>query len=231
MSLVFTGGARARHAARDGGLAVPWVTALLALAGATCIAVVATHQQHAPEPPLATAGSPRPGTASAVPSPGAATRGALRASLPVGLTIPAIGVRSRLLQLGLTAQGAMEVPAPGPHYDEAGWYRYSPTPGSVGPAVIVGHVDSAAQGPSIFFRLGSLHARDTIRVTRADHSIAVFAVDEVRRFHKARFPSELVFGNTSYAALRLITCGGQFDRATGHYLDNIVVLASLVSLS
>lgn len=230
MSLPFTGGAGARHAARDGGLAVPLVTALLVLAGATCIAIAVTDQQHAPQPPLATAstGDPPPTVQEPV------TRevvGALRASVPVGLTIPAIGVSSRLLHLGLTAQGMMEVPAPGPNYNKAGWYRYSPTPGSRGPAVIVGHVDSAAEGPSIFFRLGSLHPRDTIAVTRADHSIAVFAVDEVRRFHKARFPTELVYGNTSYAALRLITCGGQFDSATGHYLDNVVVLASLVSVS
>lgn len=152
----------------------------------------------------------------------------LTASAPLALAIPAIGVQSPLLHLGLTAEGALEVPTPGPHYNEAGWYRYSPAPGSLGPAVIAGHVDSAAAGPSVFFRLGSLRPRDTVLITRADGSVAVFAVDDVRRYPKSRFPSQLVYGNTNRAALRLITCGGPFDRVSGHYLDNIVVLASLV---
>jgi hypothetical protein len=154
----------------------------------------------------------------------------LRGSAPVALSIPAIGVRSPLLHLGLTSRGALEVPPPGRHYNEAGWYRYSPTPGSIGPAVIVGHVDSASGGPSVFFRLGGLHAGDSVRITRADGSVAVFAVDEVRRYHKAQFPTKLVYGNTNRAALRLISCGGPFNRATGHYVDNIVVMASLVRI-
>ncbi len=152
----------------------------------------------------------------------------LRPSTPVSLAIPAIGVRTPLLRLGLSARGAMQTPPKGPHYDEAGWYRYSPTPGSLGPAVIAGHVDSAANGPSVFFRLSELRPRERVMVTRADGSVAVFAVDRVLRFHKAQFPSALVYGNTNRAALRLITCGGRFDRASGHYVDNIVVLASLV---
>jgi sortase (surface protein transpeptidase) len=147
-------------------------------------------------------------------------------SRPVALAIPSIGVSSRVQRLGQTADGTMEVPAPGPHYDEAGWYRYSPTPGSIGPAVIVGHVDSAKYGPSVFARLGSLRPRDKVRVTRADGSVAVFAVDDVRRFRKARFPTQLVYGDTDHAALRLITCGGPLER--GHYRDNIVVRASLI---
>ncbi|HXR67708.1 MAG TPA: class F sortase, partial [Dermatophilaceae bacterium] len=122
-----------------------------------------------------------------------------------------------------------EVPAPGPHYDEAGWYRYSPTPGALGPAVIVGHVDSAESGPSVFFKLGALRPRDKVRITREDGKVAVFAVESVRRFEKSQFPTQLVYGNTDHAALRLITCGGAFDRDTGSYTDNIVVLASLVS--
>jgi hypothetical protein len=92
--------------------------------------------------------------------------------------------------------------------------------------VIVGHVDSAANGPSVFWRLGSLRPRDIVRVTRADGTVAVFAVDDVRRFRKTRFPSQLVYGNTNHAALRLITCGGPLEG--GHYRDNIVVRASLV---
>jgi hypothetical protein len=120
----------------------------------------------------------------------------------------------------------MEVPA-GAHYDLAGWYRYSPVPGALGPAIIAGHVDSAVRGPSVFFKLGSLRPHDTVLVMRADRSVAVFAVDDVHRYPKREFPSKLVYGNTNHAALRLITCGGEFDPATGHYLDNIVVTASL----
>jgi hypothetical protein len=154
----------------------------------------------------------------------------MKASEPVSLAIAAIGVKSPLsLHLGQTAQGTIEVPAPGPHYNEAAWYRYSPTPGALGPAVIVGHVDSAADGPSVFYKLGALRQHDKVRITRADGSVAVFAVDDVRRFQKSQFPTSLVYGNTDHAALRLITCGGPFDRDTGSYLDNIVVLASLVS--
>jgi sortase (surface protein transpeptidase) len=147
----------------------------------------------------------------------------------MSLSIPAIAVRSPLLRLGLTAKGALEVPS-GRHYDEAGWYRYSVQPGSIGPAVIVGHVDSAANGPSVFFRLGALHSGDLVSVARADGSVAVFAVDGVRRYHKAAFPTRLVYGNTDRPVLRLITCGGRFDRASGHYVDNIVVLATLVRI-
>jgi sortase (surface protein transpeptidase) len=123
----------------------------------------------------------------------------------------------------------MQVPTPGPLYNEAGWYKYSPTPGSLGPAVIVGHVDSAADGPSVFYLLGGLKLRDRVFVTLANGSVAEFAVDAVRRYAKVHFPTQLVFGNTNHADLRLITCGGPFDSATGHYLDNIVILATLIS--
>jgi sortase (surface protein transpeptidase) len=133
-----------------------------------------------------------------------------------------------LLQLGQAADGTLAVPPPGPHYDQAGWYRYSPTPGALGPAVIVGHIDSARSGPSVFFRLGELRPHDTIEVARADGSVAVFGVDDVRRFRKTDFPTGLVYGNTDHAALRLITCGGPFDDGTGHYLDNVIVTASLL---
>lgn len=148
-------------------------------------------------------------------------------AVPTHLTIPALGVSSPLLQLGLTSTGALEVPA-GRSYDQAGWYRNSPTPGSLGPAVIAGHVDSAKNGPSVFFRLGALQPKDRVDVTLKDGSVSVFAVDSVGRYPKSAFPTKLVYGDTGFAALRLITCGGSFNRGTGHYEDNIVVLAHLV---
>lgn len=210
------------------------VAGLLALAGLISVVVAVTNRPHRVEPPLsATSPSASEPSASSVPpsaepAPAPTVVGpVLQASAPVTLTIPAIDVRSRLLRLGQTPEGELEVPAPGPQYDRAGWYRYSPTPGSLGPAVIVGHVDSAENGASVFARLGSLHKGDRIRVARADGSVAVFAIDDVRLFRKARFPSRLVYGNTDHAALRLITCGGPLD-PNGHYRDNVVVLASLV---
>ncbi len=225
------------------------MSAVLAGTGVACLVVGVAVQQRVAEPrpelPASTATSasptatpaqarstvppPPPTTAPGVPASRPRSTGpVLAASAPTVLEIPAIGVRSDLLRLGITPDGVLEVPPRGPTYDQAGWYRYSPTPGALGPAVLAGHVDSAANGPSVFFRLGDLRPRDTVLVTRADGSVAVFAVDEVRRFRKTRFPSELVYGNTDHAALRLITCGGEFDDASGHYVDNIVVLASLV---
>jgi sortase (surface protein transpeptidase) len=196
------------------------------VAGATCLVVAVTHQRTATAVPLALPLPSPAALASATPTVG--SRPGAAVALPSRLTIPALGVRSTLLTLGQAADGSLETPPRGRHYDEAGWYRYSPRPGALGPAVIVGHIDSKSGGPSVFFRLGELRPRDTIEVERADGTVAVFAVDDVRRFHKADFPTRLVYGNTDHPALRLITCGGPFDRSTGHYVDNIVVTASLV---
>jgi sortase (surface protein transpeptidase) len=154
----------------------------------------------------------------------------LPSSDPVSIDIPAIGVQSTLLYLGLTAEHKLEVPAPGPDYDKVAWYKHSATPGSLGPAILLGHVDSAAEGPSVFYKLGDLEPRDRLLVTRADGQVAVFRVDGVGRYPKDDFPTALVYGETDYAALRLITCGGVFDRGTGQYLDNIVVFATLVGV-
>ena len=208
------------------------VTAVLTLGGCVSIGVALSNQDHAPEPPLSAASAP---TRAPVPSPPTHPTAprvvgpVLKTSIPLAISIPAIGVQSTLLQLGRTAGGALAVPPVGPTYNTAGWYKYSPTPGALGPAVIAGHVDSAADGPSVFYRLGGLRKGDSVKILRADGTIAVFAVDAVRRYSKAAFPTQLVYGNTDHAALRLITCGGPFDSATGHYTDNIVVLASLTA--
>ena len=148
-------------------------------------------------------------------------------SVPVRLDIPSIDVHSVVQHLGQASDGSLETPAPGPLYNDAAWYRYSPTPGELGPAILLGHVDSAAEGPSVFFRLGELQPGDRVSVTRADDSIAVFVVDEVRRYAKDDFPTGTVYGDIDHAGLRILTCGGAFDNSTGHYLDNIVVFATL----
>lgn len=152
----------------------------------------------------------------------------LARSKPVRLVIPSIDVDSVIQYVGQEADGSLEVPAPGPHYNEAAWYRYSPTPGSLGPAILLGHVDSASDGPSVFFRLGELEKDDRISIERADGSIAVFEVDKVSRYAKDDFPTKTVYGNIDHAGLRILTCGGTFDEGTGHYLDNVVVFASLL---
>jgi sortase (surface protein transpeptidase) len=105
----------------------------------------------------------------------------------------------------------------------------SPEPGQLGPATIIGHVDSAAYGPAVFFRLGALRQRDTISVSRADGIVAVFQVERVVVYPKAEFPTQAVYGNLDHAGLRLITCGGVFNAAQRSYESNIVVFASLVS--
>lgn len=146
---------------------------------------------------------------------------------PLSIDIPAIGVSSVVRHLGQAANGSLEVPS-GAQYNDAAWYRHSPTPGALGPAVILGHVDSAAQGPSVFFRLGELQPGHRVTISRADGSVAVFVVDAVHRYAKADFPTQVVYSDIDHAGLRILTCGGAFDEAAGSYLDNVVVFAALV---
>ena len=146
-------------------------------------------------------------------------------SPPVALTIPSIGVQTSLVRLGLTASGALQVPA---STAVAGWYTGSPRPGAVGPAVIAGHVDSRA-GPGVFFRLSSLRPGDRVYVRRADGTLAVFRVTAVRQFPKDSFPTSAVYGPAPDPEVRLITCGGTFDPQTGSYLSNTIVYATETS--
>jgi Sortase domain len=144
---------------------------------------------------------------------------------PVSLVIPAIGVRTRLVRLGLTPGGALQVP---PTAAMAGWYTGSPRPGEPGGAVIAGHIDSRS-GPGVFYRLRTLRRGERVFVRRANGTLAEFRVTAVHSYPKAAFPTSAVYGPTPDAQLRLITCGGTFDPATGHYQSNTIVYASLVS--
>lgn len=150
----------------------------------------------------------------------------LPAATPVALSIAAIGVRTPLSTLGLTSAGLIAVP-PATRAAPAGWYRYSSTPGEVGPAVIVGHVDSARDGPAVFYRLGELVPGDQVEIRRVDGSVAIFTVDRTEMFRKQQFPAGAVYGQLAWPGLRLITCGGSFDHLRGHYRSNLVVFASL----
>ena len=147
----------------------------------------------------------------------------LARSVPVRVQIPAIGVDSELMELGLKADGTMEVP---PEGFPAGWYTGAPTPGELGPAIIAGHVDW--DGPGVFYDLHKLQIGDQVTITRADGSTPVFQVVRVEQYPKVGFPTDEVYGDIDRAGLRLITCGGVFNRATGHHDDNIVVFAELI---
>ena len=146
-------------------------------------------------------------------------------SAPVSLRIPALGVSVSLSQLGLNADQSPQVPV---KYQEPGWFKLGPAPGMMGSAVILGHVDDQ-KGPAVFFKLGSLRAGDKVDVSLANGSVAHFAVNAVETFLKAQFPSQKVYGSHGYRGLQLVTCGGDFDKATGHYLSNVVAFTTLVS--
>ena len=194
---------------------------LLIMAGAVAVGVAVAAQVHAPQPSLAAAGATGP-------SQGKAHGPSLRRSLPVSVDIPAIGVHSKLLHLGISSGGTIQVPSLNTRANEAAWYRYSATPGQIGISVIEGHVDSY-RGPAVLFRLGALRPGDPIKVTLADGITAVFRVTGVRQYAKSNFPAKVIYGTPGYAALRLITCGGVFDYSTRNYLSSIVVFASLIS--
>lgn len=146
----------------------------------------------------------------------------LSRSEPVSLRIANIGVSTNLITLGTKADGTLETPEA---YDVAGWYKQSPTPGQIGPSVIVGHVDNY-KGPAVFYRLKELKPGDIIEVTRANGGLVKFKVDGVEQFQQDNFPTNKVYGNINYPGLRLITCGGEFNRATGEYMANTIVFAS-----
>jgi LPXTG-site transpeptidase (sortase) family protein len=147
-------------------------------------------------------------------------------ALPVRITIPKIHVDAPVEALGQNADGTVEVPTL-TRPNLAGWYKYGPTPGQKGAAVVLGHVDAHRQ-QAVFFRLGSLRKGDHINIARAGGSVAKFVVDSVVPVPKDEFPTQSVYGKTKYAALRVITCGGKYDKKTMHYLSNIIVYAHLV---
>jgi hypothetical protein len=207
----------------------------LAALGTTLITAGVLAQETPPAPSrdlgtIPAPGSLSPGSLSSADSgaaPAAPATLALPRSQPVSVAIPAIGVHASLIDLGLTADGGLQVPpltAAG--VKEAGWYDLGPAPGQVGPAVIAGHVDSYA-GPGVFFRLGALKPGNRIDIALADGTTAVFQVNAVDEYRKTSFPAQQVYGPVSYAGLRVITCGGQFDYQTHHYRSNIVIYASL----
>ena len=228
--------------ARTGRGRIAWTAAALALLAIAAVLITAglltnysppqpdadsaAQQSESRTTPSADARATDPSTPRTQQSGDGDQQAGMEASAPTRLRIPAIDVDTSLMDLGLTADDELEVPPLGKDAP-AGWYKRSPTPGEVGPSLIVGHVDSASEGPAVFYRLGALKAGDTVSVTREDGSEAEFTVDDVTDYGKDSFPDYRVYGNTDDPEIRLITCGGEFDDDTGHYEDNIVVTGHL----
>ncbi|MGW7577586.1 class F sortase [Streptomyces sp. NPDC054765] len=201
-------------------LAAAWATVLVAGCGGP----------EAASPPSLPAGQqPVPGGDSS-PGDGAPGKGSggqvaagMAKSVPERISIPSIHVSSTLETLGQHKNGAMETPR---DPDKAGWYQPGPTPGSQGPAVIAGHVSWNGK-PSVFEKLSTMKAGDTIEVARQDGKTAKFTVDRVAQYPKDKFPTVEVYKNLDHAGLRLITCGGQYNQGRHYFPDNVVVFASL----
>jgi sortase (surface protein transpeptidase) len=185
--------------------------------GGDTATVPAARQSSAPAAPLKElAGIP----ASKVAKP-------MRAARPTAVYIPSIGVAAPLMELGLDAKGAIQNPPFDPP-NLAGWYRYGPVPGQRGAAVITGHLDTRT-GPAAFARLKEVKRGAQVQVLRADRSVAVFVVDKVEHTPKRSFPARKVYGKLGYPGLRLVTCGGAFDRQAHSYEDNTIVYAHLAA--
>jgi hypothetical protein len=151
--------------------------------------------------------------------PPARGQGASAGPAPVRIEIPSIGVDAAVDPLGLNPDGSLEVPT---DFARTGYYTGRPKPGDAGPAIIVGHIDDKS-GPAAFYHLRDLRPGAEVRIHRADGSLVVFDVERSRQVPKNAFPSDEVYGPTPDPTLRLITCGGGFDRSAGHYRDNTIV--------
>ena len=202
------------------------LTALLVLVGTAClVAGLQEHRhplagpvRHHPEAAVRAATVTVPTTT--VPAPAAVAR-----SVPVAVRIPALGLAVWLTQLGLNPNGTVVVPT---SVQVPGWFSPGPSPGQIGSAVILGHVDSY-KGPGVFFQLRTLQPGNQIDVNLADGVVATFKVTSVVQYQKTAFPDQQVYGSNGSSQLQLVTCGGAFDSQTGHYLSNIVVYSSFVS--
>jgi sortase (surface protein transpeptidase) len=188
---------------------------LLTLVGVGCL-LLWSDRSTSPVSPAAADSRPTGSTLSPAASGQPATDVLAR---PVGLRIPAIDVKTLLTRLGLQPDGTVEVP------DEpavAGWYRLGPTPGAMGSAVILGHVDSAT-GPAVFYRLSQLGVGDRVVVRLDNGSSAEFRVSSVRTYANELFPARKVYAPHGRRELNLVTCGGVYDAQRGGYQSNVVV--------
>jgi sortase (surface protein transpeptidase) len=176
-------------------------------------------------PPETAAPAPSATPSAPAPEPAfTAVREVDRSAVPVRLRIPSIGVDAPVGPVGRAADGTVEVPT---RWEDVGWFDGGARPGEDGPVVLLGHVDSKA-GPAVFARLPQAPPGTVVEVEAQDGEVTRWRVDRTEQHPKTRFPTEAVYLPALTPELRLVTCGGEFDRATGHYRDNVVVHASLV---
>lgn len=198
------------------------ITAFVAIvAGVLLLVYALTPREGAPMPPASMSETIAPASAGEAPTP-------MRPSVPTWIRIPSLDVRTDVISLGLNDDGTVAVPTL-EQVDDTSWYKNGPTPGERGSSVILGHVDSDT-GPAVFFDVGGMDRGDEIEVDREDGSTAVFAVEAAETVPKDDFPTERVYGDLDYPGLRLVTCGGVFDKEEGSYTDNIVLYARLVDV-
>ena len=153
-------------------------------------------------------------------------RSGLEPGDPCRISIPSIKVVAKVIRLGLNPDGTLEVPS---DFSVTGWWSGGTRPGTIGPAVIVGHVDSVA-GAAVFYHLRDLHRGAVVKVWRVGRPMVRYRLDRMIQVPKNDFPTDQVYGDTPFAAIRLITCGGAFDRSSGNYLDNVVAYARLTAV-
>jgi len=209
-------------------LAARWLATLgAAIALAGVLTISGCSNRTATTAPAAAS----PSAIAAIPAPSETQVGSATAAstattrlAPTLIRIPAIGVNSTLVRLGLTKDGTLEVPT---EAMTAGWYTGSPVPGLVGPSVIAGHVHWSGV-PAVFAHLADLRRGDRVTVSRSDGTTVIFAVDRVATYAKTQFPTGLVYGDIAYPGLRLITCGG-YDPVARAYEANVIVFATRVT--
>ncbi|MFD7491785.1 class F sortase [Streptomyces sp. NPDC059832] len=199
-----------------------WLLVIATLAGIWLIRHGADTQLVPPRPTAAQAFAGGP-----VPQPGSPVADPLKPSAPVRIRIPSIRVDAPMMRLGLGSDGSLDVPPAG-NRNIVGWYRDGTPPGSRGSAIVAGHVDNA-QGRSVFYDLGALQKGSTVEVVRQDGRTAVFSLDAIEVYKNDDFPDKRVYGASSFASLRLITCGGGFSKETG-YEGNVVAYAHLTAV-
>ncbi|MFF1836204.1 class F sortase [Streptomyces sp. NPDC058231] len=179
-----------------------------------------------PGPDVGAPALPGAPATSAAPSPSVPLQGpAMPRSQPKRIRIPTIAVDAPFTSLAIGPTGQLDAPPPNDK-NLVGWFKDGATPGERGSAIVAGHVDTKT-GPAVFLQLQFLKPGSTVDITRADGTIAEFKVDSVEKFSKARFPNKRVYADTTTAQLRLITCGGTYDRKAKDYEDNVVVFAHL----